>query len=84
MAISNPTPKQVRNGANTGAPGSGATVAKPGPDASGAIAAAKGTAEAAAMRRASVRYTNTPDVTSTVQAWDAGLAINDVEGGGSG
>jgi hypothetical protein len=51
MAISNPTPKQVRNGADGGAPGTGATVAQPGPDFTARIASAKSSAEASQNAR---------------------------------
>lgn len=84
MAISNPTPKQQRNGADTGVPGSGATMAQPGPDATGEIRGMKRQAESAGNSRAAARYVGVPDTDTMVQQWDAGLAINDVEGGGSG
>jgi hypothetical protein len=83
MAISNPTPKQQRNGADTGAPGSGATMAQPGPDATREITSTKRQAENAGNRRATASVFGRPPHDPNVQ-WDAGLAINDVEGGGSG
>jgi hypothetical protein len=96
MAITNPTPKQQRNGADTGAPGSGATMAQPGPDATKQVQQAKRQAEGAANRRMNdaASLIKSPQGSGTTGhevggygdmfAWDAGLAINDVEGGGSG
>lgn len=83
MAITNPTPKQQRNGADTGAPGTGATMAQPGPDVTKQVASTKRQAEAAGNRRASAPMLDKPAGGASF-VWDEGLAINDVEGGGSG
>jgi hypothetical protein len=96
MAISNPTPKQVRNGADTGAPGSGATMNQPGPDVTRQVVSAKRQAESAADRRKdeAAGLIQSPQGTGVsghqigangdMFVWDSGLAVNDVEGGGSG
>lgn len=96
MAVSNPTPKQQRNGADTGAAGSGATTAQPGPDATKQITSTKRQAENAANARKSeaaglIQSPQGSGVSGhqiggagSMFEWDSGLAINDVEGGGSG
>lgn len=76
------TPKQDRNGV----PGPGATggnVARPGPDATRDIAAAAAKAKAVAEARKMGDMTSGPATESGVRMWDQGLAISDVEGGGS-
>lgn len=89
------TPKQDRNGV----PGPGATggnVAMPGPDATKEIAGVMRQAEAAANTRKeqTAGFIESPAGAGvsghqiggggSMFEWDSGLAINDVEGGGSG
>lgn len=80
------TPKQDRNGV----PGPGATggyVAQPGPDATGEIRTVIAQAEAAGNARvvppSGSAVPATPAAANTTM-WDDGLAVRDVEGGGSG
>jgi len=89
------TPKQERNGI-TGAAGGGGNVARPGPDATGEILALKGQSEAAADRRKqdTQGFIESPAGSGAAGlqiggggdmfVWDSGLAVSDVEGGGSG
>jgi hypothetical protein len=93
MAV-NPSVKQARNG-NVGVAGEQNT-ARPGPDATGQITSTKRQAEAAANRRKNeaAGLIQSPQGSGVAGhqiggggdmfGWDAGLAINDVEGGGSG
>ena len=78
------TDKQQRNGAT----GSVATqnTAVPGPDATGVIAAAKAQAEAAATSHGVDGHAMAGELAGHAVSfeWDAGLAVNDVEGEGSG
>ncbi len=78
------TPKQVRNGA-TGSGGEQDT-ARPGPDASGDVAAGKAAAESYGVAHSSDGHALTGSLAGHTVSfeWDAGLPINDVEGGGSG
>jgi hypothetical protein len=79
------TPKQERNGADMG--GGGQDTALPGPSALADIAAAKAQAEAAGLSNMAEGHAMagaTLDGHTVSFEWDAGLAINDNEGGGSG
>jgi hypothetical protein len=78
------TDKQIRNGADQG--GGEQNTATPGPSAQADIAAAKGQAEAAGMSNMSEGHAMAGTLAGHGVSfeWDAGLAISDIEGGGSG
>lgn len=89
------TPKQDRNGV-PGPASTGGNVAQPGPDATGEIARvmkqAQNAADARKQQTAGFIETSAGagvdghriGAAATSYQWDDGLAVNDVEGGGSG
>lgn len=76
------TPKQERNGTAVGADGHNTAVAAEGPMPAIPMAEATAVGVAYADKGRQVFDGGTMDGVSF--EWDAGLAVNDVEGGGSG
>jgi hypothetical protein len=77
------TPKQVRNGADIGG-GDNASVAMPGPMPDTAAVMSQSTSAGNNYSELGHQQMLEPSGSTVSFEWDAGLAINDVEGGGSG
>ena len=78
------TGKQERNGTNIGAPGHNSAIANEGPMPAIPMAQAMAAADGTYNTPGHSVFLGGGQEGMVSMEWDAGLAINDVEGGGSG